>query len=72
MKFLTPSPKLEGGGGVHALKAKLELSPLIQSRVQQDYLLESYARHLISYQKCHEIVAPTRCGPFPLPLNLFG
>ena len=72
IKFLTPSPKLEGGGGVHALKAKLELSPLIQSRVQQDYLLKSYARHLIFYQKCHEIVAPTRCGLFPLPLNLFG
>ena len=72
LKFLIPSPKLVGGGGgVHALKAKLKLSPLIQNRVQQDYLLESYARHLISYQKCHEIVALTRCGLFPLPLNLF-
>ena len=53
-------------------KAQLKLSPLIQNRVQQDYLPESYARHLPSYQKCHKIVAPTRCGLFPLPLNLYG
>ena len=61
--FNPPSPKLEGG--VHALKAQLKLSPLIQNRVQQDYLPESYARHLPSYQKCHKIVAPTRYGLVP-------
>ena len=53
-------------------KAQLKLSPLIQNRVQQDYLPESYARHLPSYQKCHKIVAPTRCGLLPLPLNFYG
>ena len=53
-------------------KAQLKLSPLIQNRVQQDYLPESYARHLPSYQKCHKIVAPTRRGLFPLPRNLYG
>ena len=53
-------------------KAQLKLSPLIENRVQQDYLPESYARHLPSYQKCHEIVSPTRCGLFTLPLNLYG
>ena len=46
-------------------KAQLKLSPLIQNCVQQDYIPESYARHLPSYQKCHKIVAPTRCGLFP-------
>ena len=46
-------------------KAQLKLSPLIQNRVQQDYLPESYARHLPSYQKCHKIVAPTRYGLVP-------
>ena len=61
-------------GVLHALKPQLKLSPLIQNRVQQDYLPESYARHLRSYQKCHKIVAPTTnmCGLFPLPLNLYG
>ena len=58
--------------GVHALKVQLKLSRLIQNRVQQDYLPESYATHLPSYQKCHKIVASTRCGLFPLPLNLYG
>ena len=53
-------------------KAQLKLSPLIQNRVQQDYLPESYARHLSSNQKCHKIVAPTRCGLLPLPLILYG
>ena len=53
-------------------KAELKLSPLIQNTVQQDYLPESYASHLPSYQKCHKIVAPTRCGLFPVPLNLYG
>ena len=48
-------------------KAQLELSPLIENCVQQDYLPESYARHLPSYQKCHKIVAPTRCGLLPPP-----
>ena len=33
-------------------KALLELSPLIQNSVQQDYILESYASYLLSYQKC--------------------
>ena len=46
-------------------KAQLKLSSLIQNRVQQDYLPESYARHLPSYQKCHKIVAPTRYGLVP-------
>ena len=40
-KFFTPLQL-----GVHALKAQLKLSPWIQNRVQQDYLPESYARHL--------------------------
>ena len=66
-----PSPKMEGAG-VHALKAQLKLSPLIQIRVQQDYLTESYARYLHSYQKYHKIVALTRCGLSPLSLNLYG
>ena len=44
----------------------------LQNPVQQDYLPESYARHLPSYQKYHKTVAPTRCGLFPLPLNLYG
>ena len=69
---ITPPTKMEGV--LHALKPQLKLSPLIQNRVQQDYLPESYARHLRSYQKCHKIVAPTTnmCGLFPLPLNLYG
>ena len=49
-------------------KAHLKLSPFIQNRVQQDYIPESYARHLPSHQQCHKIVAPTR----PLSLNLYG
>ena len=53
-------------------KAQLKLSPLIQNCVQQDCLSKSYARHLPSYQKYHKIVPPTRCGLFPLPLNLYG
>ena len=44
----------------------------MQNRAQQNYFPESYARHLPSYQKCHKIFAPTRCGLFPLPLNLMG
>ena len=59
-----PSPKMEG--------AQLKLSPLIQICVQQDYLTESYARYLHSYQKYHKIVALTRCGLSPLSLNLYG
>ena len=48
-------------------KAQLKLSPLIQNHVQQDYLPESYARHLPSYQKRHKSVAVTRgnCSSFP-------
>ena len=66
LKILTPpSPSPPSWRGVHALKAQLKLSPLIQNRVQQDYLPESYARHLPSYQKCHKIVAPTRYGLVP-------
>ena len=68
--FNPPSPKLEGG--VHTLKAQLKLSPLIQNRVHQEYLPESYAGHSHSYQNSHQIVAPTRCGLFPLPVNLYG
>ena len=44
----------------------------MQNRVHQDYLPESYARHLPSYLKCNKIVAPTRCGPLPFPTNLYG
>ena len=44
----------------------------LQNRVQQDYLPESYARHLPSYQKCHKIVAPTRCGLLPPPWTFMG
>ena len=46
-------------------KAQFKLSSFIQNSVQQDYLPESYARYLPSYQKCQKIVAPTRCGLFP-------
>ena len=53
-------------------KAQLKISPLIQNHVQQDYLPESYARHLTYYQKCDKIVAPTKGGLFALPLNLDG
>ena len=54
-------------------KVRLNLSPLIQDSVQQDYLPESYARYLPSYQKCQKIVALFRCGLFPtFPLNLYG
>ena len=68
IKLIIPSWR-----GVLALKAQLKPSPLIQNRVQQDYLPESYGSHLPSYQKCRKIVAPTRsCGLFPLPLNLYG
>ena len=70
--FNPPFPSAPSWRGVHALKAQLKLSPLIQNRVQQDYLPESYARHLPSYQIFHKIVALTRCGLFYLPLNLYG
>ena len=53
-------------------KAPLKLSPLIQNRVQEDYLPESYARHLPSYKKCCKFVAPTRCGLLSLPMSLYG
>ena len=46
-------------------KAQFKLSSFIQNSVQQDYLPESYARYLPSYQKCHKIVAPTRYGLVP-------
>ena len=46
-------------------KARLKLSPVIQNRAQQNYLPESNATYLPSYQKCQKIVAPTRCGLFP-------
>ena len=69
--FNFPLSQAGGGGGMHALKAQLKLSPFIQNLVQQDYFLESYASHLLSYRKCHKIVAPTRCGLFSLPLNLY-
>ena len=50
-------------------KDQLKLNPLIQNRVQQDYLPELYVRHLPSYQKCHKVVAPIRdCSPFPRTL----
>ena len=35
-------------------KAWLKLNPLTQNSFQQDYLPESYARYLPSYQKCHK------------------
>ena len=35
-------------------KAQFKLSSFIQNSVQQDYLPESYARYLPSYQKCHK------------------
>ena len=53
-------------------KAQLKVNPLIENRVQQDYLAESYARHLPSNQKDHKTVTPTRCGLSDLPLNLYG
>ena len=37
----------------------------MQNKVQQDYLPESYARYLPSYQKCEKNVAPNRCGLSP-------
>ena len=42
------------------------------NNVQQDYIPESYARYLLSFQKCQKIVAPTRCRMSPLPMNLYG
>ena len=53
-------------------KARLKLSPLILNNVQQDYIPESYARHLLSFQKCQKIVAPTRYRLSPLSMNLYG
>ena len=53
-------------------KARLKLSPLIQNSVQQDYIPESYASYLHSYQKCQKVVATTSCGLSLLPLNLYG
>ena len=56
-------------------KAQLKLSPLIQNNVQQDYIPESYARYLLSYQKCQTFVAPTRRAQVrlsPLLLKLYG
>ena len=55
-----PPAKTFWRGRVHTLKAQLKLSPSIQKRVQQNYLPESYARYLPSYQKCHKIGAPTK------------
>ena len=53
-------------------KVQLKTSYLIQNCVQQDYPPESYAGHPPSFQKCHNIVAPSRCGLFPLPQNPYG
>ena len=46
-------------------KDRLKLILLIQNSIQQDYILESYTKYLLSYQKYQKIVAPT---PFPEPL----
>ena len=51
-------------------KARLKLSHLIQDSVHRNYIPESYARYFPFYQKWQKIVAPTRCGLSPLPLNL--
>ena len=83
LKFLTLSsskdfseifnpPLLHQAGLGIILKAQLKLNPLIQNCVRQDYLPESYATHLPSYEKCPKIAPPTRCGLFPLSLNLYG
>ena len=57
------------------LKSLMELSPLIQNSVHQDYLPELYRRYLPSYQKSSFLwgcfVAPARCGLSPLLLNLY-
>ena len=52
-------------------KVQLKLSLLIQNSFQQDYIPESYARYLNSYQECQKIVAPIRHGLSPLPLNRY-
>ena len=45
-------------------KSSIKTKSLIQNSVQQDYLPESYyAKHLLSYQKCHE--TGVDCSPFP-------
>ena len=46
-------------------EAWLNLSPLIQNSVQQDYLPESYTRYLLSYQKCQKLLHPSGvdCSP---------
>ena len=48
-------------------KARLKLSPLKQNSVLQDYLLESYARYLTSYQNVKKLLHPpdVDCPPFP-------
>ena len=49
-------------------KAQLKLSPLIQNGVQQDYLPESCARHLPSFQNVTKLLHPpgrVECSPFP-------
>ena len=57
-------------------KDMMELSPLIQNSIQQDYLPELYLRHLPSYQKCHLLwccfVASTMCGLSLFPWIFMG
>ena len=57
-------------------KSLMNLGPLIQNSVLQDYLPELHLRYLPSYQKCpllwYCLFAPTRCGLSPpLPLDLY-
>ena len=59
--------------GIACPESSIKTKSLNAKPCQQDYLPESYARrHLPSYQKCHKIVVPTRCGLFPFPWTFIG
>ena len=64
-EIFNPPPPPPSWRGDHP-ESSIKLNPLIQNRAQQDYIPESYATHLPSYEKCPKIAPPTRCGLFPL------
>ena len=51
-------------------KTWLNLSPLIQISVLQDYIPGSYTRYLLPYQKCQKLLHPSSVDP--LLVNLYG
>ena len=56
-------------------KSSLDLNPLMQNSVQYGFLPELYLMYPPFYQKGSLLwccfVAPTMCGLYPLPLNLY-